>query len=440
MDEEFTRIVLDLISEMTGMSVTIVLLSKNKLYYNRLLPEFCKEIKNNISKNICTCYCHRDDQLHMCEAGLWCRSYRVGSNEDPLAYIIVGHRRLCGKDFVSRDTLHDLIASRNLNEYDQSRLAITYDEVPIIDEEDFENVLFNKLSILEEYILKEHSRAEFEKENANELRKKALDMEAKSDDLKNRTIRATHEFQIPIQSMVASSEYLLNCIKKNNPNLKCGKRSAVTIAWDLLDKLIKLSFIANNLRDIGSQNIRYDFSRVDYVAILKETIETFRGEAADKGIIIKEIVLIDGPNHKIQASEQYIRQLFFNIIHNAVKYSFETTENAERFISISCKGYVNYVSIKVSNFGVGITESELNQDRLFLQGYRGELAGDRCRIGSGLGLWISKRIVDDHNGKIRIESKQVGTGIKVDPYLTTVTIDLPVWQPMKVADDGYIEG
>jgi len=66
---------------------------------------------------------------------------------------------------------------------------------------------------------------------------------------------------------------------------------------------------------------------------------------------MKDIELVNEPCHKIEASEEHIRQLFFNIVHNAVKYSFETTNVAERFISISCKGYVNSVSIKVSILG-----------------------------------------------------------------------------------------
>lgn len=411
------------------MSVTIFIKYKNKLYYDRLLPDFCREIKDNFGKNICTCFHSKDEQLHMCEGGLWCRSYRIGKEEE-LGYIIIGHRRIYGKDNDSWSTLKDLIKDRNLSEFSRIRLCTTFEAVPIVKEEDFESILFKKLSLLEEIILRERARADNETKISQELRQLTESMKKNSDDLRTRTIKATHEFQIPIQSMVGEAEYLFNCIKKNRPVPKCGKRDSVTISFNLLDKLIKLSFIANNLREIGDQSIRYDFDKIDYIAILKETIEWFRSEADEKGVIIKEIELINGPDHKIEASEQYIKQLFFNIIHNSVKYSFDSTEYVERYITISIIGYVNYVSIKVSNYGIGITSHDLG--KIFTQGYRGELAGDRCRIGSGLGLWIAKRIVSDHNGKIRIESKKVGSGVKVDPYLTTVIIDLPVWQPIKI--------
>jgi len=90
----------------------------------------------------------------------------------------------------------------------------------------FNSILFDKLSILEEYIIREHRRAESEKGRAEELKKKADEMEARSDDLRIRSIRAAHEFQIPLQSMVALSEYLYKCIKSNNEKLICGGRKS----------------------------------------------------------------------------------------------------------------------------------------------------------------------------------------------------------------------
>jgi signal transduction histidine kinase len=173
------------------------------------------------------------------------------------------------------------------------------------------------------------------------------------------------------------------------------------------------------------------------VNLLNYTIDLFRGEAEAKGVRIDNIKLVDGPTIKIECSEQHIKQLFFNIIHNAVKYSFEGSEDNIRFISVLCKGYQNSIRIQISNYGVGILPEELEKGLLFSQGYRGLLAGDRCRIGSGLGLWIAKRTIDDHHGKIKIESQKMsleGDG----PYKTTVTIDLPIWQPLNDMPDGFL--
>ena len=433
LNRKFSLAILDLISELTDMSVAIYLTKQDELYFDKFLPSFCKEI-SLIAPDICTCYYNHDNKLHMCEAGIWCRSYPIGPKNDASGHIIIGHRRILGKDSSSTIALQDLIRDRKFNEFERIRLWSTFDEIPIVDVESFNSSLFSKISALEQYILQEHERAESEK-------KRAEDLELQKENLRVRSIRAAHEFQIPIQSMIGISEYLYNCIKKNYPNCKCGRnKTTENLSYELMEKLVKLSYIANNLRDVNINSLRYDIRKVNYVDILNYTINLFRGEAESKNVRINDLELINEPLHKIECSEQHIKQLFFNIIHNAVKYSFEGTTDSIRFISVACFGYMNYVKIQVSNYGVGIMPDELEKGLVFLQGYRGQWAGDRCRIGSGLGLWIAKRTIDDHHGKIKIESKKMGASMSGDPYKTTVTIDLPIWQPLSYSCNGFFRG
>jgi hypothetical protein len=258
---KFSLATLDLISELTDLSVTMYLKKEEIFYFDKFLPSFCKEI-NIIAPDICTCFCRNDNKLHMCEAGLWCRSYQIGSKKDLFGHIIIGHRRLQGKDESSIQALRDLIEDRNLNEFDRFRLWSTFWETPTVDGEDFTSSIFIKISNLEHYLLQEHERAEIEK-------KKAEDLEIQKDNLRVRSIKAAHEFQIPIQSMVGISEYLYNCIKKNYPNGKCGRnKTPESLSYELMEKLIKLHYIANNLRDVSINSIRYDIKNINYVNLL----------------------------------------------------------------------------------------------------------------------------------------------------------------------------
>jgi signal transduction histidine kinase len=324
------------------------------------------------------------------------------------------------------------------------RLLNAFEMVSSAIETDFDNVLFEQFSILQSYIIMEHRRAEIECKKRKELEIKAKELEEQSNAVTLHSIEAAHEFQIPLQSLVSIAEYLCKCLSKH-PKFICSEseRPASDIAYLLMEKLIKLSYIANNLRNLEGSNLRYDFAQIDYIALLEYSIALFREEARKKGIIINDIQFLGNnrnPTRFIEGSENHIKQLFFNIIHNAVKYSFATSKSKtnERFIGINCKEYITSICIEISNFGIGIKEDEIKKGHIFKLGYRGVLAGDRSRIGSGSGLWIAKRIIDDHHGRIEIESHKLGEGQKADPYLTTVRLYLPIKQIYSLSDDVNI--
>ena len=173
----------------------------------------------------------------------------------------------------------------------------------------------------------------------------------------------------------------------------------------------------------------YEFRDVKIYPIICDTVNLFRKEAKKKEIIIKDPEEIDIPIHFIEMSEPHIRQVIFNIIHNAVKYSFTSTNRVERYITIICKSMKNLYCIEITNYGVGIEMEEISERLIFQSGYRGRLARDRSRIGSGVGLKTVEKIIEDHNGFVEIKSEKMGVGPKIDPYKTTVKVCIPFNQP-----------
>jgi signal transduction histidine kinase len=112
----------------------------------------------------------------------------------------------------------------------------------------------------------------------------------------------------------------------------------------------------------------------------------------------------------VAADRERVAQVFANLVHNATKH---TAAGGEIRISAARSG--NSVAFAVRDTGEGIAESDL--ERIFERFYK----SDRSRSdgGSGLGLSISKHIVEAHGGTIRAASAGTGGG-------TTFTFTLPV--------------
>ena len=106
----------------------------------------------------------------------------------------------------------------------------------------------------------------------------------------------------------------------------------------------------------------------------------------------------------IQAYGDYIKQLFLNLIDNAIKY---TPEGGTVIINQFTRN--NEITIEVIDNGVGIPKED--QDKIFQRFYRVDKARSRSVGGTGLGLAITKHIVNSLQGNISVESK-LGEGSK----------------------------
>jgi len=125
----------------------------------------------------------------------------------------------------------------------------------------------------------------------------------------------------------------------------------------------------------------------------------------------------------IEMNPEIIDLAWKNLIHNAVKYSYETVHNSKkRYVSIECFSDKDSVGVIFGNYGVGITEEEIQEKKIWEARYRGYLSQDRNRTGAGLGLSHVKWAVEDiHGGEISCTSnRQEGgaflTKFKVDFY------------------------
>lgn len=122
---------------------------------------------------------------------------------------------------------------------------------------------------------------------------------------------------------------------------------------------------------------------------------------------VKVQSIIEGTeNPLVRGEEESLRRLFVNLVNNAVE---AMDENG--LLRIDFKQIDNFILTRITDSGKGIEEKDLKN--LFSPFWTTKTRG------TGLGLAIVKKIVDDHHGKIEIESK-LGQG-------TTVMVYLPAW-------------
>ncbi|MCK4592351.1 hypothetical protein KAT63_02830 [Candidatus Parcubacteria bacterium] len=172
----------------------------------------------------------------------------------------------------------------------------------------------------------------------------------------------------------------------------------------------RLNNITNDMLDaleLEGGFLKFQFKPVSIVKIVKETIDTLKPNFENKNIYIK--LITDSEIPSVEVEPNYIRQVFMNVIDNACKYT------KKGGASINIKKYNKYVKIIIKDTGVGISKTD--QKKIFEKFTRGRNIVSENASGSGLGLFIARKIVNAHGGKIEIESDGVGRGSTVKIYL-----------------------
>lgn len=206
-----------------------------------------------------------------------------------------------------------------------------------------------------------------------------------------------HDFRGPLTSIVGFADLTSEVGDVNEEQLeflKTIKQSAMQLS-NLATDTLTLSRLERN-------EVTLRVNEVDLAGLLREVI----AQHADG----REIALhVDG-DAALTGDEERLRQVFANVIDNAVKYSPGGVSP-----EVSVTGDANTVTVCVRDFGIGIPAGELN--RVFDRFARASNARKMRISGTGFGLFLTKQLVQLHAGEISVESRE-GEG-------STFTIRLP---------------
>lgn len=157
------------------------------------------------------------------------------------------------------------------------------------------------------------------------------------------------------------------------------------------------------------QRRKLEHKTVDLKVLAGRVQRTFMNEAEQKGLVFEMQVPEDMP--AVQGDADMIEQMLENLVSNAVKY----TPGGGRVRVELSRNTDGSATVRVSDTGIGIPETARAQ--LFSEFFRAENARAMEVHGTGLGLALVKQVIDQHGGRITVESKQ-GRG-------TLFAIDFP---------------
>jgi|WetSurMetagenome_2_1015567.scaffolds.fasta_scaffold20177_5 signal transduction histidine kinase len=275
-----------------------------------------------------------------------------------------------------------------------------YDELVVVNKSGcFSGLLSVKQMVIQQSHILANSIVQ--KELAHE---RAIELE-KINSIKSQFItHVTHELRSPINAMIGMAELMKISCEKGYLN---QVEDRLTL---LMSNAVNLRAIITNILDLskieaGKMEVIYE--RFDIVKILREVAETARMLIGGKPIEV-EVISHEGPII-IESDPVKVRQIVMNLVSNAAKF----TENGGIRLSAGIED--NHLTIAVSDTGIGIKSEDTG--KLFIAFSQLEDAMTKRHEGTGLGLTITKNLLDLLGGKISLSSI-FGRG-------STFTVSLP---------------
>jgi heavy metal sensor kinase len=219
------------------------------------------------------------------------------------------------------------------------------------------------------------------------------------------TADASHELRTPLTAIRIETEAAL--ARSLSPD------ESRTLLYSILEECERLTRLTEQLLGLAREDARkerHDFEPVALDALLGRVVETMRPVAEARGL---KLTCGELPRCSVTGDENRLRQVFFNLLDNAIKYTpagGRVEVNLEDNHSISAR-------VVVRDTGIGITAEHL--PHIFERFYRVDKARSRELGGSGLGLSIVYSIIKSHAGAIDLTSKP-GEGTTVSVILKKI--------------------
>lgn len=246
-----------------------------------------------------------------------------------------------------------------------------------------------------------------------------------------------HDVTEPLQAIIADADVLRYessiVPAEADPELASRLKMLSTRAANIVEVSVSLNKHVRKQVDAGIEGAatRVTMGRVNLFRLLNSLVDTWGDRAAVQGIEIRShFRRLHGI--EVQCDETELSSALGHLIGNAIKYSFYGRRPSPqsggskygRYVSIIGKIMVGNVHLEIQNYGIGILASEIPKVKQPL--FRGQLAKNEGRAGTGRGLSSADAFFTSMGGRVDVSSTYKGTpGTQDGPYSTTVTAVMP---------------
>ncbi|MDI7816788.1 HAMP domain-containing sensor histidine kinase [Clostridioides difficile] len=236
------------------------------------------------------------------------------------------------------------------------------------------------------------------------LKIKFIKLEKEKESVKSLVTDISHQLKTPLASLKLYNTLLIEeeLDEDEAQEFLLTNKNSINKLENLINSLVNISRL-----EISMINIKKEDN--DIKNTILNAIKSVVPKAKIKNITLN---INEFDSMIIPHDKKWTEESIFNVLDNAVKY---TQINGE--INISVEETVNYFKIIIEDNGSGIKKSEFNN--IFKRFYRGISEEVESIEGSGLGLYLSRKILEEQGGNIIVSSK-VGVGSKFSLFLTTM--------------------
>ena len=212
----------------------------------------------------------------------------------------------------------------------------------------------------------------------------------------------SHELRTPLTAIKGSMEGLMDGVLPENDETYMG----------IYREADRLQILVNDLQELSRVEAgayELDLHPLDVLVVISAVVKRLELQFKEKGVLLEVDVPDDLPS--IQADEDRIGQVLLNLVGNALQF---TPSGGSVVVSAAQRN--KEIKISVSDTGIGISPEDI--ENIFTRFYRVDKSRSRAGGGSGIGLTISKYLVEAHGGRIWVESAGLDRG-------STFTFSLP---------------